>query len=212
MPPPVLMNFVVFPPGCGYSVADFWGWDAHEVQLRCPDEVSGDMCEDEIPGWGLKSKSTNYPDHGHHGDLPLPGKIFILLLLIFWSSPMGYLVVFGSKHVCYSFEPSGDMGLGKERGMSVVCLFCTVQLHVHSNYSYENHLRKMSIHFCLLCHIVTPSLLAAGWSADCKEVDWCSQGCMTLHVRRLVIGVCKHSEMNCVKLDSIVCSLTPCSL
>ena len=20
-------------------------------------------------------KSTNYPDHGHHGDLPLPGKI-----------------------------------------------------------------------------------------------------------------------------------------
>ena len=23
MPPPVLMNFVVFPPACGYSVADF---------------------------------------------------------------------------------------------------------------------------------------------------------------------------------------------
>ena len=23
MPPPVLMNFVVFPPGCGDSVADF---------------------------------------------------------------------------------------------------------------------------------------------------------------------------------------------
>jgi len=38
-------------------------------------EVSGDVCEDEIPGWALKSKSTNYPDHGHHGDLPLPGKI-----------------------------------------------------------------------------------------------------------------------------------------
>ena len=75
MPPPVLMNLVVFPPGCGYSVADLWGWDAHEAQLRCPDEVSDDMCEDEIPGWALKSKSTNYPDHGHHGDLPLPGKI-----------------------------------------------------------------------------------------------------------------------------------------
>ena len=44
MPPSVLMNFVVFPPGCGYSVADFWGWGAHEVRLRCPDEVSGDMC------------------------------------------------------------------------------------------------------------------------------------------------------------------------
>ena len=33
------------------------------------------MCEDEVPGWALKSKSTNYPDHGHHGDLPLPGKM-----------------------------------------------------------------------------------------------------------------------------------------
>ena len=31
--------------------------------------------EDEVPGWALKSKSTNYPDHDHHGDLPLPGKI-----------------------------------------------------------------------------------------------------------------------------------------
>ena len=75
MPPPVLMNFVVFPPGCGYSVADFWGWVAHEARLRCPDEVSGDMCEDEVPVWALKSKSTNYPDHSHHGDLSLPGKI-----------------------------------------------------------------------------------------------------------------------------------------
>ena len=75
MPPPVLMNFVVFPPGCGYSVADFLCWDAHEAQLRCPNEVSGDMCEDEVPGWALKSQPTNYPDHGHHGDLSLPGKI-----------------------------------------------------------------------------------------------------------------------------------------
>ena len=75
MPPPVLMNFVVFPPGYGYSVADFWGWEANEARLCFPDEVSGDKCEDEVPGWALKSKSTNYPDHGHHGDLPLPGKI-----------------------------------------------------------------------------------------------------------------------------------------
>ena len=75
MPPPVLMNFVVFPPGCGYSVADFLCWDAHEAQLRCPNEVSGDMCEDEVPGWALKSQPTNYPDHGHHGDFPLPGKM-----------------------------------------------------------------------------------------------------------------------------------------
>jgi hypothetical protein len=34
---------VVSPPGCGRSVTDFWGWDAHEAQLRCPDEVDGDI-------------------------------------------------------------------------------------------------------------------------------------------------------------------------
>ena len=43
MPPPVLMNFVVFPPSCGDSVADFWGWDAHEARIFCPIDVSGDM-------------------------------------------------------------------------------------------------------------------------------------------------------------------------
>jgi hypothetical protein len=30
------------PPGCNWSVNDFWGWDAHEAQLRCPDDVDGD--------------------------------------------------------------------------------------------------------------------------------------------------------------------------
>jgi hypothetical protein len=53
MPPHVRRNFVVFPPGCGDTVADFWGWDAREVRLRCPDDVSGDMLEDEIPGGAL---------------------------------------------------------------------------------------------------------------------------------------------------------------
>ena len=73
------MNFVAFPPGCGYSVANFWGWDAHktphEARIPCPHEVSGDMCEDGVPRWALKPKSTNYPDHNHHGDLSLPGTI-----------------------------------------------------------------------------------------------------------------------------------------
>ena len=72
------MNFHGFAPGCGDSVADFWGWDAHEARLRCPDDVSGDMQEDEIPGGGLKPKSPNYPDHGHHGNLSLQGKIPML--------------------------------------------------------------------------------------------------------------------------------------
>jgi len=47
------MNFRDFPPGCRDSVTDFWGWDAHEARLRCPDDVSGHMQEDEIPGGAL---------------------------------------------------------------------------------------------------------------------------------------------------------------
>ena len=47
------MNFRGFLPGCGDSVADCWGWDAHEARLRCPDAVSGDMQEDEVPGGAL---------------------------------------------------------------------------------------------------------------------------------------------------------------
>ena len=42
MPPRVLVDFVVVPPGRGRNVTDFRGWDAHEAQLRCPDDVSGD--------------------------------------------------------------------------------------------------------------------------------------------------------------------------
>ena len=52
------MNFRGFPPGCGDSAADFWGWDAHEARLRCPDDVSGDMQEDEIPGGVLSLDLT----------------------------------------------------------------------------------------------------------------------------------------------------------
>ena len=43
MPPHVLVDLVVLPPGHGRSVTDFWGWYAHEAQLRCPDYVSGDI-------------------------------------------------------------------------------------------------------------------------------------------------------------------------
>jgi hypothetical protein len=50
-----LMDSVVSPPGFGQSVTDFWGWDAREARLRCPDEVDGDV----------NLNSTNYPDHGH---------------------------------------------------------------------------------------------------------------------------------------------------
>ena len=30
--------------------------------------------ESEVPGGALNLISTNYPDHGHHGRLPLSGK------------------------------------------------------------------------------------------------------------------------------------------
>ena len=49
MPPHVRMNFRGFPPGCGDSVAT----DSHEVRLRFPGDVSGDMHEGEIPGGAL---------------------------------------------------------------------------------------------------------------------------------------------------------------
>jgi hypothetical protein len=52
-----LMDFVVSPPGCGRSVTDFWGWDAHEAQLRCPDEVD----EYEVQGGALNLHSTKLP-------------------------------------------------------------------------------------------------------------------------------------------------------
>ena len=53
MHPHVLTKYRSFPPGCGDSVADFWGWDAHEARLRCPEVVSGDMQQDEILGVDL---------------------------------------------------------------------------------------------------------------------------------------------------------------
>ena len=43
MPPHVLVDFVALPPGHGRSVTDFRGWDAHEAQLRCPDDVIDDI-------------------------------------------------------------------------------------------------------------------------------------------------------------------------
>jgi hypothetical protein len=43
MPSHVHIDFVVPPPGCGSSVTDFRGWDAHWAQLRCPDDVSDDI-------------------------------------------------------------------------------------------------------------------------------------------------------------------------
>ena len=75
MPPHVLMNFRGFPPGCGDSVADFWGWDAHEARLRCPDDVSGDMQEDEIPGGALSLNLLTTQTMVTAGNLSLHRKI-----------------------------------------------------------------------------------------------------------------------------------------
>jgi hypothetical protein len=69
MPPHVRHWLSGLPPGCGRSVTDFWGWNAHEARLRCPNEM-----EYGVPGGALNLNSTNYPDHDHHGDPPLSGK------------------------------------------------------------------------------------------------------------------------------------------
>jgi hypothetical protein len=55
-----LMDFAVFPPDCGRTVTNFWGWDTHEAQLHCPNEVDRDI-------WiwstrrGLNVSSTKLP-------------------------------------------------------------------------------------------------------------------------------------------------------
>ena len=66
VPPPQchhvsFVDFVVLPPGHGRSVTDFWGWDAHEAQLHCPDDVWVVVEEDIVPGGALNLKSTNLP-------------------------------------------------------------------------------------------------------------------------------------------------------
>jgi hypothetical protein len=38
-----LIDFVVFPPGCGRNITDFQGWDVYEAQLRFADQVDGDI-------------------------------------------------------------------------------------------------------------------------------------------------------------------------
>ena len=55
------MDSVVLPPGRGRSVTDFGGWDAHEAQLRCPDDVWVVIEEDVVPGRALNLNSTNLP-------------------------------------------------------------------------------------------------------------------------------------------------------
>ena len=43
MPPHVLCGLHGPPSWAWQSVTDFWSWDVHEVQLRCLDDVSGDI-------------------------------------------------------------------------------------------------------------------------------------------------------------------------
>jgi hypothetical protein len=75
MPPHVHIGSVVPPPGCGRSVTDFLVWGAHRAQLRCPGDVIDDMHERGVSGGALNLNSTDYPDHGRYGNLPLQGKI-----------------------------------------------------------------------------------------------------------------------------------------
>ena len=55
------VDFVVLPPGHGRSVTDCWVSDAHEAQLRCPDDMRVVIEEDVVPGGALNLNSTNLP-------------------------------------------------------------------------------------------------------------------------------------------------------
>ena len=70
-----IRTFVVPPPGCGGSVTDFWGWDAHEVQLRCPDGMRGDILENEVPGGALSLDLLTTQNMVTTGILPPTRKI-----------------------------------------------------------------------------------------------------------------------------------------
>ena len=67
------MDFRGFPPGCGDHAADFWGWDAHEARLRCPD-VSGDTQEDELPAGALSLNLLTTPTMVATGIFPCKEK------------------------------------------------------------------------------------------------------------------------------------------
>jgi hypothetical protein len=45
------------------------------TQLRCPDDMSDDMCERGVLGGALNLNSTGYPDLGRYEDLPLQREI-----------------------------------------------------------------------------------------------------------------------------------------
>ena len=56
------VDFVFLSPGHGRSVTDFWGWEAHEAKLRCPDGVWVVIEEDVVSGGALNNlNSTNLP-------------------------------------------------------------------------------------------------------------------------------------------------------
>jgi len=95
MPPHVLVDFVVLPPEHGRSVPDFWGWDAREAQLRCPDDVSGDI-GGRSARRALKPKSTNLPRPWSPRESSPSGKIPTIELGI--EPGTSWLVVRDSDH------------------------------------------------------------------------------------------------------------------
>ena len=69
VPPHVLVDFVVLPPGHGSSVTDFWGWDAHEAQFEWWHRKDG------VPGGPLNLNSTNLPRPWSQRESSPSGKI-----------------------------------------------------------------------------------------------------------------------------------------
>jgi hypothetical protein len=67
------MALAVPPPGCGRSVTEFWGLDAHEAQLRCPIRWMV-LYEYDVPGGALNLNSTKLPRPWSPWESSLPKK------------------------------------------------------------------------------------------------------------------------------------------
>jgi hypothetical protein len=72
MPPHVRHWLRGLPPGCGWSVTSEVGTPMRRSYVVLRRWMV--IYEYGVPGGALNLNSTNYPDQGHHGDPPLPGK------------------------------------------------------------------------------------------------------------------------------------------
>jgi hypothetical protein len=113
------------PPGCGRSVIDFWGWDAHEAQLRFPEEVDGgiwiwstrrglNLSSTKVPRpWSpSESSPSNKNLHGRTGNFFL---FFLPYLFVFVFFVLNCPFASYRTACCGFFHYEKSDGFGRER-------------------------------------------------------------------------------------------------